>query len=151
MTHKIRGGRVEEYAYYVNKLSQKVGLETEYDVKLWRHKDRTPQTNYHHTPLNEPPQSKFSAYATAFAYHSSGLAAGLYTIGLSFYKYISLMSDDRLERKRKGSSKNRNAIWKTCTDSRFYKSPKWKRETSFRAVASAVRESAVCVHRSFAA
>jgi len=34
MTHKIRGGRVEEYAYYVNKLSQKVGLETEYDVKL---------------------------------------------------------------------------------------------------------------------
>jgi len=25
MTHKIRGGRVEEYAYYVNKLPQNVG------------------------------------------------------------------------------------------------------------------------------
>ena len=31
-----------------------------------------------------------------------------------------------------------------------YKPPKWKRETSFRAVAGAVRESAVCLHRSFA-
>jgi len=28
MTHKIRGVRVEEYAYYVNKLRQSVGLET---------------------------------------------------------------------------------------------------------------------------
>jgi len=28
MTHKLRGGRVEEYAYYVNKLRQNVGLET---------------------------------------------------------------------------------------------------------------------------
>jgi len=36
----------------------------EYDVKLWRHKDRTPHTNDHHMPLNEHPW-KFSAYATA--------------------------------------------------------------------------------------
>jgi len=28
MTHKIRGVRVEEYAGYVNKLRQNVGLET---------------------------------------------------------------------------------------------------------------------------
>ena len=29
MTHKIRGRRVEEYAYYyVNKLRQNIGLET---------------------------------------------------------------------------------------------------------------------------
>jgi len=28
MTHKIRGVREEEYAYYVNKLGQNVGLET---------------------------------------------------------------------------------------------------------------------------
>jgi len=28
MTHKIRGVRVEECAYYVNKLRQNVGLET---------------------------------------------------------------------------------------------------------------------------
>jgi len=28
MTHKIRGVRVEEYAYYVNKLRQNFGLET---------------------------------------------------------------------------------------------------------------------------
>ena len=39
---------------------------------------------------------------------------------------------------------------KLITDSRFYKPHKWKRKTSFRAVASAVRESAVCLHRSFA-
>jgi len=31
MTHKIKGMRVEKYAYYVNKLSQNVGLET-----FWR-------------------------------------------------------------------------------------------------------------------
>jgi len=35
------------------------------DVKLWRHKQRTPNTNEHHMTLNEPPPSKFSAYATA--------------------------------------------------------------------------------------
>jgi len=28
MTHKIREVRVEEYAYYINKLRQNVGLET---------------------------------------------------------------------------------------------------------------------------
>jgi len=28
MTHKLRGARVDEYAYYVNKLRQNVGLET---------------------------------------------------------------------------------------------------------------------------
>jgi len=28
MTHKIKGMRVGKYAYYVNKLSQNVGLET---------------------------------------------------------------------------------------------------------------------------
>jgi len=27
----------------------------EYDVKLWRHKQRTPNTNDHHMALNEPP------------------------------------------------------------------------------------------------
>jgi len=36
---------------------------------------------------------------------------------------------------------------KLITDLRFYKPPTWKRKTSFRAVASAVRESAVCLHR----
>jgi len=39
---------------------------------------------------------------------------------------------------------------KLITDSRFYKPPKLKRKTSFRAVASAVRGSAVCLHRRFA-
>jgi len=33
--------------------------------------------------------------------------------GLFFYKFISLMPDDRLERKIKGSSENWNAMWKT--------------------------------------
>jgi len=36
----------------------------EYDVKLWRHKQRTPNTNDHHMPLKENPPWKFSAYAT---------------------------------------------------------------------------------------
>ena len=39
---------------------------------------------------------------------------------------------------------------KLVTDSRFCKPPKWKRKTGFSAIASAVRESAVCLYRSFA-
>jgi len=39
---------------------------------------------------------------------------------------------------------------KLITDSRFYKPQKWKRKPSFRTIASAVRESAVCLRRSFA-
>jgi len=39
---------------------------------------------------------------------------------------------------------------KLITDSRFHKPPKWKRKNSFRAIASAVCESAVCLHRSLA-
>ena len=54
------GMRVDEYAYYVNKLGQNVGLET----WMWRHKQPTPNTNDHHVPLNETPPWKFSAYAT---------------------------------------------------------------------------------------
>jgi len=55
------GVRVEEYAYYVNKFRQNVGLETWLwrDVKLWRHKQWTPNTNAHHTPLNETPHENF--------------------------------------------------------------------------------------------
>ena len=63
LQYKLRGVDVEKYACYVNKLRQNVGLETENDVKLWRHKERTPNTNDHHMTLNEPPW-KFSAYAT---------------------------------------------------------------------------------------
>jgi len=64
MTRKIRVP-VEEYAYYVSKLRQNIGLKHEYDVKLWRHKQRTLNTSDHHMPLNETPPLKFSAYATA--------------------------------------------------------------------------------------
>ena len=31
----------------------------EYDVNLWRHKQRTPNTNDHHLPLNETPHENF--------------------------------------------------------------------------------------------
>jgi len=31
----------------------------EYDVILWRHVQRTPNTNYHHMPLNETPHENF--------------------------------------------------------------------------------------------
>jgi len=38
----------------------------EYDVKLWRHKERTANTNDHHMPLIEKKTPwKVSAYATA--------------------------------------------------------------------------------------
>jgi len=36
----------------------------EYDVQLWRRKQRTRNRNDHHMPLNETPLWKFSAYAT---------------------------------------------------------------------------------------
>ena len=38
--------------------------EQVYDVILWRHKQRTPNTNDYPMPLNEPPPWKVSAYAT---------------------------------------------------------------------------------------
>jgi len=54
IVYKIRGVRVEEYAYYVNKLRQNIGLEW-----TWRHKQRAPNTNDHHMPLNEIPMKIF--------------------------------------------------------------------------------------------
>jgi len=33
--------------------------EHDYDVKLWRHKQRTPNTNVHHMPLNETTHKNF--------------------------------------------------------------------------------------------
>jgi len=67
-----------------------------------------------------------------------------------FLQVYSLMPDDRLERKRKGSSKNWNAIWKTYYRLKILQASKMKTKPSFRAIASAVREFAVCLHRSFA-
>jgi len=87
-------------------------------------------------------------FAVAFAWHSSRLAAGLYEICLCFYKFIYLMPDDSLE--REAAVKIGIQYGKLITDSRFYKPPKWKRKTSFRAVASAGCESAVCLHSRFA-
>ena len=65
-----------------------------------------------------------------------------------FLQLYSLMPDDP-QKKRKGSSKNRNAMWKLLTQN-FTSLQNVKRKTSFRAIANAVRESAVCLHRSFA-
>jgi len=45
------------------------------DVKLWRHKQRTPNTNTHHTTLNETPPWKFSAYATGYYSFKSHVTA----------------------------------------------------------------------------
>jgi len=47
----------------------------------------------------------------------------------------------------KAAVKIRMQYGKRITDSRFCKPPKGIRKTSFRAVASAVRESAVCLHQ----
>jgi len=53
MTHELRGVRVDENAYYVKTLRPNVCLKHEYHVKLWRHKQRTRNTNDCHMPLNE--------------------------------------------------------------------------------------------------
>ena len=63
MICKIRGGRVNEYAYYVNKLRQNVGLET----WIWRRivTSQRPHTTNNKSPYaTEDPPWKFSAYAT---------------------------------------------------------------------------------------
>jgi len=43
----------------------------DYDVKLWRNKQRTTNTNDYPMPLNETPPWKFSAYATACHHNSN--------------------------------------------------------------------------------
>ena len=53
------------------KLAKTLVWKYDYDVKLWRHKQRTPNINDHHMPLNEIPPWKFSAYATADSCHGS--------------------------------------------------------------------------------
>jgi len=64
-THELRGARVEEYANYVNKLRQNVGLKT----WLWRKivTSQTANTKYKWPPYatdRNPPPWKFSAYVT---------------------------------------------------------------------------------------
>jgi len=65
MTHKLRGVRVDEYAYYVNKLRQNVGMET----WIWRQivTSQTAHTKYKWPPYATEwkPPWKFSAYATS--------------------------------------------------------------------------------------
>ena len=68
-----------------------------------------------------------------------------------FLQVHSFMPDDRPERKRKGSSKNRNAMWKTYSWLKILQVSKMKTKNRFQAIASVVRECAVCLHRSFAA
>jgi len=68
MTHKLRGVRVDAYAYYVNKLRPTVGLET----CTWRHivTLQTTHTKYKWPPYASewnPPLWKFSVYATAWS------------------------------------------------------------------------------------
>ena len=42
-------------------MSTNFAWKHEYDVKLWRHKHRTPNTKGHHMPLNETPMNIFCA------------------------------------------------------------------------------------------
>ena len=51
---------MEEYAYCVNKHRQTLVWKHKYDVKLWRHKQRTPNTNIHDMPMNESATRKNS-------------------------------------------------------------------------------------------
>ena len=94
MTHKIRGVRVQEYAYYVNKLRQNVGFET----SIWRQivtSQRLPTTNewpQYGTEWN-PPMKNFCARhclsqcfqtVTVAYFPTSLLSYGYVTIGREF-------------------------------------------------------------------
>jgi len=63
----------------------------EYDTKLWRHKERTPNTNDHHTPLHETPHTwKVSAYATGwsgFAIFKKNVLSARFLLPKSSYAY----------------------------------------------------------------
>ena len=47
-------------------------------------------------------------------------------------KFISVMLDDRLERKKKGSSKNRNTIWKTTNWLKILQASETKTRNQFQ-------------------
>ena len=71
MTHKLRGVRVEKYAYYVNQLRQNVGLET----GIWRQivTSQTAHTKYKWPPYAtewKPPHEKFLRTPLAEVYNS---------------------------------------------------------------------------------
>jgi len=66
MTHKLRGVRIEEYAYYVNKLCQNVSLE----IWIWRQivTSQKENTKYKCPPYTTDRNTlplKFLTYATA--------------------------------------------------------------------------------------
>jgi len=79
------------------------------------------------------PRENCSAFANAvaFALRSSPLAAVLYENGL-YFTSLFLMPDDRSERIRKGSSKNRNAMWKTYYWLKILQASKLKTKKQFQ-------------------
>ena len=65
--YKIRGVHIEEYAYYVNKFRQNVGLETWIWRQIVTSKTAHTNTNDHHMPLMETTPWKISAHVTDIA------------------------------------------------------------------------------------
>ena len=62
--HKLREVRVDEHSYYVINFAKMLVWKHEYDVKLWRHKQLTPNENDRICHWMKPLPWKFSAYAT---------------------------------------------------------------------------------------
>jgi len=63
--HIKYGECVWKYMHIVSaSFAKTLAWKHEYDVKMWCHKQHTPNRNNHHKPMNEPPPWKFSAYAT---------------------------------------------------------------------------------------
>ena len=58
MAHNIRWVEKNMHIMPTN-LAKTLVWKYDCDVKLWRHKQRTPNTNDHHMPLNEPPMKIF--------------------------------------------------------------------------------------------
>jgi len=126
MTHKIRIVGVEEYAYYVNKRRQNVGLET----WKWRQivTSQTAHTKCKWPPYDSepnPPPWKFSAYATVY-YTQRQVSASLWNaraysrssyIQSVGYTNTTLLLTWRLQSWHKGNcttSAHHQSLWETA-------------------------------------
>ena len=66
MTHKMKGVHIQEYAYYVNKLRQNVGLEIWICRQIVTSQTAPTKNKWPLLATERNPPWKFSAYATAY-------------------------------------------------------------------------------------
>jgi len=98
MTHKIRVVDMENVHIMSTNFAKTLVWKHVNDVKLWRHKQRTQNTNGHLWPWTKPPQWKFSAYATA-SHHAIHRLVGLHFL-IWCQRYPALVHEPLTARKR---------------------------------------------------